>query len=269
MRKVESREYKMMLEHRWFERRKKSTIDFWKEATNLVASQSISHEGEFDRQEKREITFFDTSDFLLRRNRLVFRRRVEENGGLQFTIKARDEDRYIADSFDLDQVDGLRNNRKFEEDIATPFRSRFSHSNTVSFKRESDSPFGKEPTKLKDVAAIFPLLGKLRRGDESVSKNTKLMPVNGIKACERVYKGPEFTLTDSHSATVALILWSNAWDGRPLVAEFSFRCKDKDEEYSAEMAWAARRCFETLQVFDWHRPESMTKTQYVYRDRIA
>lgn len=240
--KVVSREYKLMLEHRWFVQRKQAVDAFWKETTAAAKLQQIQVKGSFAGPEKREIVFFDTSDHLIRRHGLILRRRVEENGTIQFTLKARNEDRYIADAVDLKQGRGLQNEPKFEEDIAAPFLSRFSHSNTIEFAKASESPVGKKPDNLEDAARLFPLLGKLKRGDEKAAPTAKLLPVHGIVACERVYKGPTFKLPSKQKATVALILWSSDWDDRPLVAEFSFRYQDKKEQYHAKLALAPAKC---------------------------
>lgn len=265
MRFIKSREYKVMLQHRWLEHRKIAVKSFWREATAIAEMTSIGVEKEIESPEKRMITFYDTSDHLFRNNGLVFRRRIEE-AEFQFTLKARSEDRYISDGFDLEEADGLNNKLKFEEDIAPPFRSRFSHSNTVKFHGNTDCPFGKTPTALKDAASLFPVLGDLSSNGETVSKKTKLLPVNGMTANERVYKGPMLKLGGSESASIAVILWSNGWNGRPLVAEFSFRYRDKNEDYSAKTAQSARRFFEAIQTLDWCSPASVTKTQYVYRE---
>ena len=268
MRLVTSREYKVMLQHRWFANRKAALGQFWEEAAAIAESSSISVSGDFDRPEKRKIVFFDTTDHSLRRSGLILRRRVEDTGELQFTLKARNEDRYLASGFNMRTSSGLKSTPKFEEDVAAPFRSRFSNSSTVEFDQSSDAPFGSTPKQIKDASALFPALKELRANSNQLPLKTKLVPVNGIKANERVYKGPKLRCGGSGRITVAVIVWTNGWDGRPLVAEFSFRYKDKHENFSAETACSARRFFESVQRLDWCAPASVTKTQYVYRESV-
>lgn len=278
--KIKSREYKMMLKHRWFQPKRKAVNTLWNEVVELTDTviaatgcERFAIEGDFESPQKREITFFDTTDHLLRRSGLVFRRRIEADGKRQFTLKARNEDRYIASGFDLmegNRVDGKAKG-KFEEDIGAPFRSRFSKSNTVRFKSNSASPFGDEPKILKDAALLFPILGTLIYGGKMAKGTTKLTPVNGINAYERVYKGPKVTIDETTTGTAAAILWTNGWEGRPLVAEFSFRLKDeaKTESFPANISRTARQFFELIQSLDWCKPDSATKTQYVYRESVS
>jgi hypothetical protein len=65
-------------------------------------------------------------------------------------------------------------------------------------------------------------------------------------------------------AEVALILWSNGPQGRPLVAEFSFRYKTDGDDVAAKVAAKAKDLFEGIQSLDWCLPAGRTKTQYVY-----
>jgi hypothetical protein len=260
--KIRSREYKMMLDHGVFADRKTAVESFWEELQDLANSLGVDADGQFDSPEKRTIVFLDTPDFTLRRNGVIFRRREGQDGSkVEYTLKCRSEDRYVANGIDLREAEGLKGDYKFEEDIAAPFASRFSHSNTVKFAADDDPG---APEELDHAAKLFPLLSKVRRDGEKCPGSTRLRSVNNVQAFERVYKGPRLQL-DKEKATVALILWSNGSKGRPLMAEFSFRYGDDDEDYKASMATSAKQFFEAVQRLDWCRPDGMTKTQYVYR----
>jgi hypothetical protein len=262
MRKVTSREYKVMLEHGGFADGKSSVESFWDEISDLAKSLGVDAKGDFRPAEKRSIVFLDTPDFTLRRNGVVLRRREAKDGGeVQYTLKCRSEDRYITNGTDLSAGDGLEDDSKFEEDIAAPFRSRFSQSNTVTFSEDKEPGV---PDSLKEAGALFPVLRELERDGAKCPGSTPLKPVNNVKAYERVFKGPELRF-EEEDASVAVILWSNGSKGRPLVAEYSFRYKDKKEDYSPAVAKSARHFFEAIQRLDWVRPDGMTKTQYVYR----
>ena len=253
--KISSREYKVMLNQGVFADRKTAVDSFWGELRDLANSLKVDADGQFDPPEKRTIVFLDTPDFTLRRNGVVFRRREGEDGGkVEYTLKCRSEDRYVANGIDLKGADGLASDYKFEEDIAAPFASRFSHSNTVT---PSD---GTALTNLADAGKLFPVLSDLHRDGEKCPGSTPLLPVNNVAAFERVYKGPKLRF-ENEKATVALILWSNGSKGRPLVTEFSFRYRDRDEDYKASVAASAKRFFETMHRLDWCRPDGMTKTR--------
>jgi hypothetical protein len=128
---------------------------------------------------------------------------------------------------------------------------------------------------LDDAAALFPVLETLTLDGRSCLPDTPLSIVHNISAFERVYSKAELVLDalgtqiDAVEASVAVILWSNGKDGRPLVAEFSFRIKKADERFSRGLALTARSFFELLQQLDWCRPSALTKTEYVYRDNAG
>ena len=99
--------------------------------------------------------------------------------------------------------------------------------------------------------------------------------MNGITAYERVYTGTRLIFEgaepdgDEEEASVALILWSDGDEGRPLVAELSFRLEDKKERFSRGLSRSARSFYEGVQRLDRARPEGRTKTEFIYRDRTG
>src|SRR5919109_631606 len=82
-------------------------------------------------KETRSIIFLDTPDHTLRRNGLVLRQRAVDEA-VEYTLKCRSEDRYFAAGTDVGAADRLKSDPKLEEDIAPPFRGRFSHSTTIT-----------------------------------------------------------------------------------------------------------------------------------------
>jgi hypothetical protein len=267
--KLVSREYKAMLDHRQFGDRQAAVDAFWPEVEDLATTlPSTRTQGKLDRKEKRTIVFLDTPDLTLRRNGLVLRRRQGDEAP-QYTLKCRSEDRYFAAGTDLAAAGGLDADEKLEEDIAPPFRCRFSHSNTVTVEEGSG---GQEaPATLAEASSIFPVLGTLTHDGRACPPDTALLPVHNIEAFERVYSGAKLAFGglgpgSDEEASVALILWSSGKEGRPLVAEFSFRLKDKEERFTRGLAASARSFFEAVQRLDWCRPDAVTKTEYIYRD---
>ncbi|MEQ8789249.1 MAG: hypothetical protein RIC55_23345 [Pirellulaceae bacterium] len=256
MRKIVSREYKVVLNHHMFEEPERAVRIFWKEVQAFAAAAGVKTKGRFDKQKARRIVFLDTEDHTIRLNGLVLRRRTDRDG-VEFTLKCRSPDRYFAADAQVAAAKGLKCETKFEEDIGAPFSSRFSHSCTVGTKVDS-------PSTLREAAAIFPALGRLRRDGRRCGPKTRLVAVNALQAYERVIKGPTLDLGDEQ-AEAALILWASARRGRPLVGEFSFRYGDKKERYDGREAERAMRFFLAIQRLDWCRAEGMSKTQYVYR----
>jgi hypothetical protein len=266
--KLASREYKAMLDHRQFGDRQAAVDAFWLEVEDLARTiPSTRTRDTLDKKERRTIVFLDTPDLTLRRNGLVLRRRRGDDAPL-YTLKCRSEDRYFAAGTDLAAAGGLDADEKLEEDIAPPFRCRFSHSNTVTVEEGAGGRAA--PTTLGEASAIFPILGTLTHDGRACPPDTALTPVHNIEAFERVYTGAKLAFGlgpgSDEEASVALILWSAGKEGRPLVAEFSFRLKDEEERFTRGLAASARAFFEAVQHLDWCRPDAVTKTEYIYRD---
>jgi len=263
---VKSREYKMMLDQRSFRDWEEGAKRFWDEVKEFVVPLGLSFNKRLRVENERTVQFLDTEDHTLLANGYVLRRRSRKNGNdAEYTLKYRTEDRYVAAGANVTSP-LTEEEPKFEEDIAPPFRSRYSHALTIDVE-------GETPTTLKEAAGLFPVLGKLRRDGQTCPPATRLMAVNGIQAFERVLVHEDDGNTSEtplsvagQKISVALILWSNGRNGRPLVAEFSFRYKDKKEDFEPAVAKAARRLFSVLQRMDWAHPQAMTKTEYVYRN---
>ena len=257
---ISRREYKVMLDDRLFVDRKEAAASFCRDLHSLAKRlRKVECDGEFDGSDKREIVFLDTIDETIHLNGFVFRQRTDvEVGKTEYTLKCRSPDRYVAAAAEVSAGKGFKGDEKFEEDIGAPFVSRYSHSNTVENQ-------DKEPETVKEAARLFPSLAKLRRDGDECPDRLELRPVNAMRAFERVLRGPMLVF-DKTEAEVALILWSDGAKGRPLVAEFSFRYKHKEEDFDAKAARLAMEFFKELQRMDWCLPEGRTKTQFAYRE---
>jgi len=246
---VSRREYKVMLDHRRFLDRKRAAKKFWGDLRACCARLKVIYMGDFDTTDKREIAFLDTANQTIRENYLVFRQQFNvETGETEYTLKCRSPDRYVAASAGVRAGRGLDDDPKFEEDIGTPFVSRFSRSNTV---------FGPEkaPGSFKEAAKLFPVLGNLKG-------KGRLQPVSP-RVYERVLRGPKLKF-GGLTAEVAMIVWSDGPDRKPVVAEFSFRYKRNESDLSSKVARQAMEFFDAVQRLDWCLPEGGTKTQYAY-----
>ncbi|MCU0873355.1 MAG: hypothetical protein MUE50_13525 [Pirellulaceae bacterium] len=269
--KVESREYKLLVNHESFVDAPSAVKAIWDEIEEAVKTlATVRAKSKLDEKEVRRIAFLDTPDHTLRRNGLVFRRRAVDESA-EYTLKCRSEDRYLAAGTDVRAADHLESEQKLEEDIAPPFRCRFSHSATMAAAGSGDIASEKTPKNLREAAALFPVLGTLSADGRPCAPETALEVVNNIIVDECVWKGGKLVFEGSDGeeagkASVALILWTRGKQGRPAVAELSFRLKDSEERFSRELARAARSTYTLLQRLDCSRPGGMTKTEYIYRD---
>lgn len=267
--KVEAREYKLLVEHEPFTDPAKAVEAVWAEIAGTITTlPGVRTKGKLDELETRGNFFLDTPDLTLRRNGLVLRQRGAQDA-VEHTLKCRSEDRYFSAGTPVDAAEGLETKTKLEEDVAPPFRCRFSHSATLT--AGAKDPAGKTPKTLGEAAALFPVLGTLRIDRLPCPPETALVVVNEIKVDESVWTGGKIVFEQidagkAPKAEVALILWTRGKAHRPAVAELSFRIKDGEERYSRELAAAARAVYELLQRLDCARPAGMTKTEYVYRD---
>ncbi len=278
---VESREYKVIVDTTTFADLStglSNILDDVKDVANSLRF-DVSDTFDLDKPKERTILFLDTPDFTLRTSGLLLRQRVnqKEDGKTEYTLKCRTEDRYIAAGQVRDEKSGMKSKSKFEEDIACPFVSRFSHSAIVSFDDGDELAGDQFPNTLAAAASLFPQLAELKHDEMLCSSQTVLRPVNERQVWEQVFTGPEVQFPRGNGsssvmpAEIALILWSKVKPdrskregGRLLTAELSFRYEDENESFSIDVAKAAKQFFARLQCCDWARPDGSTKTEYMY-----
>lgn len=270
MRYVTSREYKFLLRHKKFVDFDKACRNFWRYLGDTAKSQKLRTKERKAEPEHREIEFLDTEDRTIFNAGLLLRRRTAADGAVQFTLKCRSPDRYLADGadlspapkqgFDEDDVD-----RKFEEDVGVPFVSRFSQSTSITFPH---GKVGKQALHLDQAAKVFPILKHLGR-DRRAKANPVLKVVGKQRIAEQVFRGPDLVFRSEAKkvkAQTALIVWHI--DGRPApaVVEFSFRYKAKKERVSPLVSRQAMTLYRALQETVWFDPAvDSTKTSFVYR----
>ena len=273
--KLVSREYKYMLDQLRFADPDEAVVRFWSEMKRHVEVVNVCGAGDLKCSKRRTVSFLDTRDGSIRGNGYVLRGR-REGDLLEFTLKCRSPDRFIAAGAKigvkkkLREAAGVKFKRKLEEDIATPFVSRFSLSGTLTFAKSVQPAFGAVPESVADGAALFPVIRTFQVNGRRMPRATRVECVNGVEACERVYQGGTLHLpakgkgSKTVDATAAVILWSLGENGRPLVAEFSFRYRNKGGKFNRGVAVAAKRCYDLLQRADWALPGGTTKTAYAY-----
>lgn len=260
MRFVTSREYKVMLDPHLFVKIEAGLGEVSRDLQRVAGSLGAKLTGELDKVERRTIRFLDTPDSSLRKNALILRFRQSKgdtNG--TYTLKCRTEDRYIASGRDISPAKKTKGKSKFEEDIAAPFRSRYSHSVTI------DGSLAGMPDSVGNASRLFPMLAELPRDGGLCDSETPIKVVNDFIPLERVHKGLKLVLSAEVSCSVAVILWSHNSKGRVLCAEFSFRYEDPNENYPVSAAQTAYNVFTAIQSLDWCLPGASTKTQLAYQ----
>jgi len=243
--RVTSREYKVIVDGSLLADVDAALSDILDDIGDLTRAVGLGVAEKFDAKDanERTILFLDTPDCTLRENGLLLRQRVKrKNGKTEYTLKCRTEDRYIAAGKDLSPGLGLKHASKLEEDVGVPFVSRFSHSTTVELDNDDKLTGENFPEALSAAARLFPAVLSVHHDGLLCQPETALAPVNGLKVFERVFTGPLLRFPkgldrrSSTMGTVALILWSKGMKGRILTAEFSFRCEDDNEAFSAELS---------------------------------
>ena len=270
-RKVNSREYKVMLKHKKFKGDKdellKQAKEFWQTFSDAIADVVSETDDKFKKPEKQLVRFYDTKKEILNSNSYVFRERKDIDGeNREMTLKFRHRDRYLSQARDMKDKDGKDKEQKFEEDIKPKtFVSLYSFSNKTIIKKD------KKLNKLNDPGRLFPDLPK-RLGDD-YNDDKKIKIVNDFTAYQIVLKGPHFTIANKECKCALIFWYDKKPNGKPVVAEFSFKYKDNNdksesEKFSSELAQKAFDVFQILHedknLGKWVDLKGTTKTAFAY-----
>ncbi len=262
---VTSREYKVMLRPELFNGDETAFAAavgrFWADLGARLARIDIPVEGDFGEVKAiRLIRFFDTDDQGLHGESYIVRERLDtESEERQVTLKFRHPDRYVAGDRVMEAASETAKT-KFEEDVKPPFVSVFSFSTTA------DLDAAAELGTLGDVADIFP---GLKDAVDELPWEAPLQLVSGFTAKEVVLAGANILLGKRDiPAECAMVLWydEGEQDITPVVAEFSFKYGDDQEDYRGSVARDAYDVLTALQndLTDWVDPNPRTKTSFVY-----
>lgn len=266
---VISREYKLALKAKHFTGNESALLQtaggFWLELQKAIKSIAEVAEREITIKSRREIKFYDTQELILQNLKYIFRERTDlATNQKEITLKFRHPDRYVSQDRDMSVLDSAEGETKFEEDIKAPFFVLYSFSSTRPVEDET------ELKKLKHLIKIYPGLGEQLEQRQS---EEKIAIVNDLVINETVINGPQIILNNdsSEKAECALIVWyDEAKSGeKPIIAEFSFRYKNKKEEYNAETSQKAYDVFMLIQqkMKGWIDKKNATKTGLVFANR--
>jgi hypothetical protein len=280
--RLDSREYKLMLEPAKFSSAPQPAVDqLWNSIKRAIADRldrqnngDVRHDGEFKPKPERFVVFRDTGSCVLDANGYSLRERLRAgNGKRELTLKFRSPDIFLAAQ---SWIANAGEDVKFEEDIAPltirtvtaageratfaqppTMRSLFSQSAT----QEIDS--GRAINSLPDLIALYRELGPaLRRvGVGGGELQAPLLP--GQQFRERVFSGAEVDLGENADAEFDISLWYGTSPTEPELAELSFKYKLRKGDVAASTARRAMTLFTTLQqhLGDWASPAHETKTK--------
>jgi hypothetical protein len=125
----------------------------------------------------------------------LFRIRKEPDE-YDITLKCRHHDRYIAASYDLSSPIKKLKETKFEEDITSPFQSKFSLSS--KFEAEQDP----ELNTFQELESILPVLKNL-----GIPSGESLKKVNEFEAREFSYKLGKIVFADRNKVNIEINFW--------------------------------------------------------------
>ena len=265
-RDVTSREYKVMLSPSRLDGDEATMTAqvqaFWAEFKAALAPLDIPTTGSFSGvKARRLIRFFDTDAHSLHSDSYIVREREDiETGEREVTLKFRHADRYVAADRRMDAESAAEVKTKFEEDVKPPFVSVFSFSTTLPLES------GHVLEQVRDVAPLFP---GLTEALDELPVDQPLVLVGDFVGHEIVLEGATLLLGKRDiEAECALVVWydEGAADTTPVVAEFSFKYGDDQEDYRGSIA---RDAYEILRILQggldgWVDAKSMTKTAFVY-----
>ena len=191
------------------------------EINSQIQKQGGNIKEDIDENECR-VWYLDTQRHELNRNHNFFLRIREERNGYDITLKCRHPDRYISASYDLSHPkDRSRlkfKDSKFEEDITTPFQSKFSSQ--AKFENHKNP----ELKTFQDILSIYPDLMSL-----NIPPGENLKKVNKFVAKEISYRLGDIVFADGNKIVSEMSMWYlSDKDKSPAIVELDFDCNAQE-----------------------------------------
>jgi hypothetical protein len=243
---------------------------------NIIKSQIQKQQGSFDdtKQDegKRNVWYLDTQKFRIKDNNFFLRIREKlknkEVKGYNVTFKNRHKDRHTASSYDLSNPIKDTNFEyekfefKFEEDILTPFDSKFSVSTKFDFKQKP------KIDTWQNILSVFPKLGI------SISPEEHLLQVNDFIAIEKSLELGSIIFKDGNKAKIEVSLWYLSNENTPpVIVEFDIDINSKDslqssggliDDFPPSLLDEIKTFYMEIQNKDIDPDAKKTKTEYAY-----
>ena len=286
-RQLNSREYKIIINHEKFSN-EEAGIEI---IAGKINSQIKILKGKFEENVKKKkpkkVWYLDTEKHELYRtnNFIIVVKEDPTSDGIEYdvTFKNRNPNRETAVQYDLFNpvlnpiFEFKRDKSKFEEDIVTPFVSKFSVSAKLEYKQIPNL------NTYQDILSIYPDLNFVSKTKGSpLGINGAILTVNGFVAGEVSYDLGKLTFGNGKEAKVQLSLWRLLDekgkpiynDENPVIAEFDIDV-DADnstiseggqpEEFPESRVGDINKFYNALQTEDIVDKDSpTTKTEYVY-----
>jgi hypothetical protein len=242
-----------------------------KKFSEILQFQLRNQNGEFeelDTEEKKRLTWYlDTSRFDLHAKKFLFRMRKEKDANeYEVTLKCRHPDRYVSALYDLSST--MKNIKiKFEEDIISPFVSKFSLS--AEFQ-DNQKP---RINAIGELQSLFPKLSGL----DKLLPSESLKKVNNFEAEEVSCKIGKIVFENKKDISAYLNFWYVASEEyTPVIIEFTYNYSTKEvdsdskgillEEFPRSLVREGDTLYLSLQE---HRVVDLdvakTKTEYAYQ----
>ena len=214
------------------------------------------------------VWYLDTQRHELNRNHNFFLRIREERNKFDITLKCRHPDRYISASYDLSHPAVHPRLRfkgfKFEEDITTPFYSKFSSQAKFEDRKNP------ELKTFQDILSIYPNLKSL-----GITPDKNLKRVNKFVAKEISYKLGDIVFGDGNKIVSEMSMWYlSDKDKSPVIVELDFDCNAQEivesnqkslEEFPLSLIENVSNLYSSLQRERFvDLVISKTKTEYAY-----
>lgn len=217
-RPITSREFKIMLKARKFENRDKVIKKKVIPAINCQLQKVGGYIKEDIEEKECRVWYLDTKQHELNNNYNFFLRVREERNRYDITLKCRHPDRYISASYDLEHPSdhsGLEfKGFKFEEDITTPFHSKFSSQAKFEDRKNPELRI------FQDILSIYPKL------DLNISPDENLKKVNKFVANEISYKLGDIVFSNGNTVVFEMSMWYISDKSKsPVIVELDFDCK--------------------------------------------
>jgi hypothetical protein len=193
---------------------------------NIIKSQIQKQEGIFDDttqdEDHRKVWYLDTKKFEINKDNnflLRIRKEFKKDGtlkGYDVNFKNRNDDKHETLKHDLSHPIKSSNFNykdfefKFEEDIITPFHSKFSVSTKFEFNKQQEPKIDT----WQEILNVFPNL------DLGILSTESLLRVNGFMAKEFSYELGQIIFKDGNKAKTEISVW--------------YESNEEDEDFSLQ-----------------------------------
>lgn len=272
LKKLNSSEYKLLLNPEKFDDYKSAIEKYW-----LIVQEVAKNEGipvipseEPLKYKHKQISFFDTPGFELRKAGFLLRQKAkykdgELKPGYEYGLKYRQnkpEDALSVDlSLSVDQTSKF-GEIELESDIVYYSAASGAEETTYSVSNSVDVDT-QHAMKLSTFAALFPVLGKL-----GIAPDTELKKVGGISPDEWMIAPGKLDFGDGLQGRMDITIWIlNSNSGQLKIPEFSF-----DHPYKTDQKWddaAMQKCTSFIHKLyeaypDWVVPGDL-KAAYLFK----